>query len=98
MSLDPNVLRQQFPMLRNNPDLAYLDSGASSQTPDSVIKAVTDFYTECRANVHRGMYDASEEATNRYEAARGKVAAVMRTCPVKAASASRNVSIGRTTT
>lgn len=53
----------------------YLDSAASSQTPESVLAAMDAYYRECRSNVHRGMYAVSEEATKRYEDARAKVAA-----------------------
>ncbi len=52
----------------------YLDSAASAQTPDAVLRVMDAFYRECRANVHRGMYPASAEATDRYEAARAQVA------------------------
>jgi cysteine desulfurase/selenocysteine lyase len=52
----------------------YLDSAASSQTPRSVIRSVSDYYENCRANVHRGLYPASEQATAAYEAARDRVA------------------------
>lgn len=67
-------IRKDFPMLAADPDLVYLDSAASSQTPESVIRAVEAFYRDYRANVHRGMYRASEQATDEYEKARGKVA------------------------
>jgi cysteine desulfurase / selenocysteine lyase len=63
-----------FPMLVSRPELTYLDTGASSQTPRAVIDAVSDFYNTCNANVHRGIYDASLEATKRYEGARRKIA------------------------
>jgi cysteine desulfurase/selenocysteine lyase len=56
----------------------YLDSAASSQTPTCVLDAVDDYYRTCRANVHRGMYRASEQATERYEAARDIVAKFLR--------------------
>lgn len=74
MSLDPNTIRKDFPMLASEQDLAYLDSAASSQTPQQVLGAVASYYRGYRANVHRGMYRASEEATDVYEAARGDVA------------------------
>lgn len=67
-------IRKGFPMLAAEPDLIYLDSAASSQTPEPVILAVEAFYRDYRANVHRGMYSASERATDEYENARGKVA------------------------
>ncbi len=51
----------------------FLDSGASSQKPQAVIDAVSDFYGTSYANIHRGVYRLSEQATARYEEARGKV-------------------------
>lgn len=53
---------------------AYLDSAASSLTPNVVIEAMNDYYTNFRSNVHRGMYKTAGEATERYEAVRGLVA------------------------
>lgn len=73
-NLNARDIRKGFPMLAADPDLVYLDSAASSQTPESVIRAVEAFYRDYRANVHRGMYKASEHATDEYENARGKVA------------------------
>ena len=57
---------------------AYLDSASSSQTPTAVLEAVDDYYTHFRANVHRGMYKASETATTQYEGVRSKVADLIR--------------------
>jgi cysteine desulfurase/selenocysteine lyase len=77
--LDTASLHAQFPMLAVEPRrFFYLDSAASSQTPTRVLDAVDSYYRTCRANVHRGMYRASEEATVRYEAVRGTVASLLR--------------------
>jgi cysteine desulfurase/selenocysteine lyase len=76
--LDPKLLRADFPILRreiNGHPLVYLDSASTSQKPDVVIDAVSDYYREYNANVHRGIYTIGEEATAAYEAARAKVAA-----------------------
>jgi cysteine desulfurase/selenocysteine lyase len=54
--------------------LVYLDSAASSQKPDAVIEAMSAYYETTHANVHRGVYEISEEATARMEKARVKVA------------------------
>jgi cysteine desulfurase/selenocysteine lyase len=54
--------------------LVYLDSAATSQKPESVIHALCDYYRNYNANVHRGLYMISEEATAAYEAARSRVA------------------------
>ncbi len=67
------IWREQFPILKlleNDQPLVYLDSGATSQKPQSVIDAVTRYYTEQNANVHRGVYGLSERATTLYEGAR----------------------------
>jgi cysteine desulfurase / selenocysteine lyase len=75
--LDPYALRHDFPILRreiNGHPLVYLDSASTSQKPDVVIDAVSDYYREYNANVHRGIYTIGEEATAAYEAARTKVA------------------------
>lgn len=71
--LDIDAVRAQFPALHqeaNGHPLVYLDSAATSQRPDAVIEAVADFYRHDNANVHRGLYDLSRRATDRYEAAR----------------------------
>ena len=76
-ALDPRVLRADFPILRreiNSHPLVYLDSASTSQKPDVVIDAISDYYREYNANVHRGIYTIGEEATAAYEAARAKVA------------------------
>ena len=69
-------VRQDFPILQQTAygkPLIYLDNAATSQKPQSVIDAITGFYTRDCANVHRGVYLLSERATESYEAARGKV-------------------------
>ncbi len=74
---DAQKVKQDFPALvrpiKGKPH-HYLDSTATSQKPQAVIDAVSDFYSECNANVHRGIYDLSEAATERFEEARQKVA------------------------
>ena len=68
-------LRVDFPIFqtegRDN-GLVYLDSGASAQKPASVIRAVESFYSSGYANIHRGVYALSEQATAQYESARHK--------------------------
>ena len=66
-------IRNEFPILRreiNGKPLAFLDSAASSQRPRQVIEALDDYYRRYHANVHRGVYKLSEEATFAYERAR----------------------------
>ncbi|KJF17818.1 MULTISPECIES: SufS family cysteine desulfurase [Acidithrix] len=75
LSFDPKVIKKDFPIFSQNRDkpLVFLDSGASSQRPTSVLDAMDDYYRTTHANVHRGVYALAEEATNRYEAARLKI-------------------------
>ncbi len=73
---DVERVRRDFPALHqkvHGRDLVYLDSAATSQKPQSVIDAVTRYYTEDNANVHRGLHALSERATASYESARQKV-------------------------
>ncbi len=75
--MDVDRLRADFPLLGRSfhgHPLVYLDSAATSQKPRSVIEAETRFYTDLNANVHRGLYALSVEATDAYEAARARVA------------------------
>lgn len=70
------AVRQDFPILQqqiNGKPLIYLDSGASSQKPSAVIEAMDTYYREYNANVHRGIYQISEKASEAYETARKKV-------------------------
>jgi cysteine desulfurase / selenocysteine lyase len=74
---DVLALRREFPILQQEVSghrLAFLDSGASSQKPRRVIECLEDYYRRYNANVHRGVYKLSEEATFAYERARGKLA------------------------
>lgn len=64
-----------FPSLREG--VAYLDTGATSQTPEPVIAAVDDYYRHHRASVHRGVYALAIEATGLFEGARTSLAARM---------------------
>jgi cysteine desulfurase / selenocysteine lyase len=75
----------QFPTLRNRSfdgrSVAYLDSAATSQTPDHVIEAMTSYYTEHRASIHRGVYPLAAEATDLYEGARARIASWLGSTP-----------------
>lgn len=66
-------IRKDFPIFENT-DVAYLDSGATSQKPKCVIDAEKNFYENFNANPHRGAYELSIEATRVYEEARKKIA------------------------
>ena len=72
--MDILKIRNDFPVLRSNPNLAYLDSAAMALKPDSVIDAVDDYYRRLGVNVHRGVYGLSYEATDLYEEARETIA------------------------
>jgi len=78
MAFDPRVVRQDFPIfertIRDGKRLVYLDSGATSQKPNSVIEAESNFYRRHNAAVHRGAHQLAEEATDAYEGARETVA------------------------
>jgi cysteine desulfurase / selenocysteine lyase len=63
-----------FPLLAENPRLHYLDSAATSQKPRAVLDAIRDYYEHDNANPHRGAYDLSARATQRYHAARERIA------------------------
>ena len=76
-AFDVERVRADFPALHqqvNGKRLAFLDSAASSQTPQHVLKAMDVFYERDRANIHRGVYSMSERATKAYEGARDAIA------------------------
>jgi cysteine desulfurase/selenocysteine lyase len=77
-AVDWQQVRDDFPVLNSTnargQRLAFLDSAASSQKPESVIRALDSYYRHSNANIHRGVYDLSEQATQQYEGARAKVA------------------------
>jgi len=79
-SLDVARVRADFPILKRtvgDKPLVYLDSTNTSQRPQQVIDAERDFYEQHNANAHRAIYMLGEEATERFEGARGKVAAFL---------------------
>jgi cysteine desulfurase/selenocysteine lyase len=74
---DVAAIRRDFPILAtkvHGKPLVFLDSGASAQKPRQVIDAVREVYERGYANIHRGVYQLSQHATERFEAVRGKVA------------------------
>jgi cysteine desulfurase/selenocysteine lyase len=77
-------LTAEFPVLSRVIDgwpITYLDSAATSQTPQVVIDAIVDYYSNHRASVHRGVYPLIIEATNLYEGARERIAAWLGSTP-----------------
>jgi cysteine desulfurase / selenocysteine lyase len=72
--IDGKRIRMDFPLLRAG-KLHYLDSAATSQKPQSVIDAISNYYSKSNANPHRGIYELAGEATEILESARKKAAA-----------------------
>lgn len=68
------VPRSDFSLLSANPALVYLDSAATAQKPRAVLDAMNDFYETDYANPHRGAYELSARATERYARARAAIA------------------------
>ena len=69
-------IRADFPILKrkvNGKRLVYFDNAATSQTPQIVINAMVDYYSNYNANIHRGVHSLSQEATDAYEHARIKI-------------------------
>jgi len=74
--LNVQKIRENFPILNrevNGKPLVYFDNAATSQTPQIVIDAIVDYYSNYNANIHRGVHTLSQEATDAYEIARKKV-------------------------
>ncbi len=73
ISFDVDKIREDFPILKrkiNGYPLVYFDNAATSQTPQQVIDVIVDYYSNYNANIHRGVHTLSQEATEKYEAAR----------------------------
>src|SRR6266571_525500 len=90
-------IRHDFPILSrqvHGKPLVYLDSTASSQKPDAVIDAMSTYYRTYHANVHRGVYQISEEATAAMEKARVKVARFINARQSKQVIFTRNTTEG----
>ena len=76
MKFDIKNIREDFPILKkqiNGKQLIYFDNAATSQTPTCVINSISDYYNNYNSNIHRGVHSLSEEATEAYEKARGKI-------------------------
>jgi cysteine desulfurase/selenocysteine lyase len=74
--LDINKIRADFPILSqkvNGKPLVYFDNGATSQKPQVVIDAISKYYQEINANIHRGVHTLSQLATDAYESSRAKI-------------------------
>ncbi len=76
-TLPVNTIRKDFPILSqkvNGHDLVWFDNGATTQKPRQVIEALTNYYTRCNSNIHRGAHTLAARATDAYEDARQTVA------------------------
>src|SRR5207253_10871521 len=76
-AIDVAKIREDFPILHRQVDgrtIAYLDNAATTQKPKKVIDTLVNYYTNYNANIHRGIYRISEEATAAHEAASAKIA------------------------
>ena len=74
--LDIQKIRAEFPILNqkvNGKPLVYFDNGATSQKPQVVIDAISKYYQEINANIHRGVHTLSQMATDAYEVSRKKI-------------------------
>ena len=74
--IDTTKIRNDFPILQKvvgGKPLVYLDGAATSQKPNSVIEAISNYYKNYNANIHRGLYSISVEASQAYDNAREKV-------------------------
>jgi cysteine desulfurase / selenocysteine lyase len=92
--LDARKLRADFPIFEqqiHGHPLAYLDSAASSQKPRQVLDAMTQLYETSYANIHRGVYDLGERATEAYEGAREKARAFINADSTREVIFTRNV-------
>src|SRR5580693_7118888 len=77
LSFDVAKIRADFPILQtrvHGHPLVYLDNGATTQKPRAVIDVIVRYYESQNANIHRGVYQLSQTATNLYEQGRAKVA------------------------
>ena len=73
---DPYAIRRDFPILQQNVNgrpLVWLDNGATTQKPQSVIDRLVDFYENENSNIHRGAHTLAARSTDAYEEARAKV-------------------------
>ena len=76
-SLDVGAIREEFPILQREFDgqqVVYLDNAATTQTPDAVVDAMSEYYRRTNSNVHRGIHHLSQEASIAYEEAHDRVA------------------------
>ena len=71
--LNPDHIREEFPIFHERKGLVFLDSASTTQKPQCVIDSVSTFYSNYNANIHRALYEIGEKATNEFESVRNKV-------------------------
>ncbi len=71
--MNPKSIKTKFPFFKQNPNCVYLDNAATTQCPESVIKAMNE-YSKNKTNVHRGFYSPAAENTKKYKQSREEVA------------------------
>jgi cysteine desulfurase/selenocysteine lyase len=97
VGFDVEGIRADFPILRRSVrgrPLVYLDNAATTQKPQAVLDALTAYYTEINANVHRGVHQLSELATDAYEGSRAKIRAFVNASSVQEIIFTRNATEG----
>jgi len=74
-------IKQFFPLLVNNPDLVFLDNGATSQKPQILMDALQEYYSNYNSNIGRGVYDLAEKSQNAYDDSKLTIAKFIGTNP-----------------
>ena len=75
--MDVNKIKALFPMYTKHPDLIYLDSSATSLKPQYVLDKMNEYYSDYGVNIHRGVYNLSYIATDKYDEARQNIASFL---------------------
>lgn len=73
-TINPDLIRKDFPVYKHNPGLVYLDSSATQLKPQIVIDKINEYYCQYPSNIHRGLYPIAERASEEYEKSREVVA------------------------
>ena len=73
-------IKDHFPFFKNNSKLVFLDTAASAQKPQSVIDSINQYYSKENSNVHRGIHQLSQKATDAYELVRENFAINWQKC------------------
>ena len=98
-ALDVEAVRRDFPILStkmNGRPLVYLDNGATTQKPRAVIDRIVRYYESENANIHRGLYQLSQKATDAYEEVRRAVARFTTPCGTITSTSNVRVALAAT--